>query len=120
MKRRSGPRAAGVFTLLAACVLLAGCETGQPGYTPKWYVQRTRAPLVYDAIRQKYNERCEGLYKLRCPANLTIESPGEHAGDRRTDQVEANLQFVAPMRIALRVDKLGNTMAYLGCDEIKY
>ncbi|MBI1190869.1 MAG: hypothetical protein GC200_09350 [Tepidisphaera sp.] len=120
MRRRRGHVAAGLVGLLA-CALLAGCESGQAGYTPKWYVSRADAALPpYEAIREKYNERCQGLDKLRCPANLTIDSPGEKPGQRRTDHVEANLQFVAPSRIALRVDKVAQTLAYLGCDETRY
>lgn len=120
MRRRRGTIAAGLMGVWV-CALLTGCESGQVGYTPKWYVRRGEAVLPpYEAIREKYNERCQGLDKLRCPANLTIESPGDKAGERRTDQVEANLQFVAPSRIALRVDKVGQTLAYLGCDETRY
>jgi hypothetical protein len=104
----------------AACVPLGCCAPQQVGYQPKWFVEPIVALPSYATIASKYNERCKDLNKLRCPANLVIESPGENAGDRRTDQVEANLQFIAPQRIALRVDKVANTLAYLGCNETKY
>lgn len=108
-----------VLSGVAAC-LPPGCAAPRQGYVPRWYVEPVRAIPPYATIAANYNQRCKGLEKLRCPANLVIQSPGAHPGERRTDQVEANLQFVAPRKIALRVDKVSNTLAYLGCNETKY
>lgn len=108
------------IALVGACVPLWCCAPQQVGYRPRWFVEPSVELPSYATIAGGYNVRCKGLEKLRCPANLVIESPGERAGDRRRDQVEANLQFIAPQRIALRVDKVSSTLAYLGCDETKY
>lgn len=123
MRRGRLPARRGAFATalaLGAMLSLGGCASDQAGYTPKWYVEPVKAMPTYAEVAGRYNARIKGLEKLRFPANLVIDSPGEEDGARRTNQVEANVQFVAPRQIALRVDKVSNTLAYLGCDETRY
>lgn len=110
----------------AACLivtaLLAGCQSAPRGYQPPKTVRYERASAAvppYAELAVKYNSRVLPLDHLRAAVTLTIDSPDE-GGGRRNDQVEGNLQFSRDRRVALRLDKVGETLAYLGSNDEKY
>jgi hypothetical protein len=118
-------RAAGVslgwvaaLTLLGAA--LAGCAQPKPGPTPPEPPVVKRGPLpTFDQVAARYNERVRGLSRLRTPIGLTIESV-DRDGNRESNQVEGSLSIAQPRLVALRLDKVGQTLFQLGSNETHY
>ncbi len=102
-----------VFALfVAGCASMKG--VGAPGG------QNSSASLPDGAaVVGAYNARVRDLHRLRAPVTLIINSPKE-GGGRSKDQVEGNLQFVLPSSLALRIDKVGQALAYMGSNEQQY
>jgi hypothetical protein len=71
------------------------------------------------AIVQAYNTRVRDLARLRAPVTMIIDSPKE-GGGRTRDQVEGSLQVMLPSSVALRIDKVGQSLAYLGSNDLRY
>lgn len=70
-------------------------------------------------IVESYNTRVRDLARLRAPVTMIINSPKE-GGGRSKDQVEGNLQVMLPSSVALRIDKVGQALAYLGSNQQQY
>ncbi len=70
-------------------------------------------------IVESYNTRVRDLSRLRAPVTMIINSPKE-GGGRSKDQVEGNLQVMLPSSVALRIDKVGQALAYLGSNKQQY
>ncbi|MCE7972927.1 MAG: hypothetical protein DYG92_01190 [Leptolyngbya sp. PLA1] len=103
---------------------LSGCESPPmgPGEIPQPArpVEGWNRPLPpWAEIAKTYNARLVGLDRLRAPVTVVVEAPDGHGG-RRKDQLEGNLQVILPDRVALRLDKVGQTVFQVGCDPTKY
>lgn len=106
---------------LAFCALmpLAACETGQAKPGPNG-PDRVSGPLpAYATIAGAYNARVKRLEKLTAQVTVVIDAPNE-GGGRINEQVEGSLQIKPPREIALRLDKVGQTLFYLGSNSDKY
>jgi hypothetical protein len=77
-------------------------------------------PLPSQAeVSKRYNARLDGLDRLRAPITAVIDAP-DGKGGRRRDQLEGNLQILLHDRVALRLDKVGQTVFQLGADATRY
>lgn len=109
-------RVLAILAALSAAAVSACCS----GTRPAESVPTNHAPPPpYASLASRYNERCARLEKLKAPVTLVIDAPDDKGG-RRKDQVEAYLQFVAPSKVSLRVDKVGQTLAVLGSDDTRF
>lgn len=108
-------RALAILIAAAAACSSACCSTPRPA--PK--AAEFGPPPAYADLAARYNQRCARLEKLKAPVTLVIDAPDDKGG-RRKEQVEAYLQFLAPSKLSVRVDKVGQTLAVLGCDETRY
>jgi len=79
-----------------------------------------RGPVPeYAVVAGAYNARVARLERLRANTSLVIHAKSSE-GKRLNEQVEANLQFVLPRSVALRIDKVGQTVFYLGSNDERY
>lgn len=112
-------RGAAAARLLVLCgisaivSLLAGCDG--PQKTNGTHIERGPAPS-YQAIAAAYNARVADLTRLASPVSLVIDSERRGGGTTR-DQLEGNLTVERPLNVALRLDKVGQTVAYLGSND---
>ena len=102
---------AAAFPLMGLLALSACQSQPRPG-TPA-----VRSELT--TIVESYNTRVRDLARLRAPVTMIINSPKE-TGGRSKDQVEGNLQVMLPSSVALRIDKVGQALAYLGSNQQQY
>jgi len=94
------------------CGWLGGCA---------WLPTR-RAPEVppqYRPAAEMFNARLHGLDRLWSRATVRLKYRGDD-GKRHVEQGEGHLQLILPSKIALSIGKLGETYAYLGCNEAEY
>lgn len=104
--------------LLASVLIgsgLLGCKSG-PAPTP---VDRGVAP-EFASSAEKYNAVVAAYDHLWSPVALRIKSPDPETGKLVEELLDGHLQAVTPDRVALRIDKLSETYAYLGCDPERY
>ena len=104
-----------VLLMLGACGALPRGEKPPPG-------AQHGTPLP-DAgtVVGAYNTRVRDLDRLRAPITLVIDSPKEGGGGGRSrDQVDGSLQVMLPSSVALRIDKVGQALAYLGSNDDTY
>ncbi len=94
----------------------AGCAGLPRGEEPP---KPVRGASDVAAIVEAYNTRVRDLSVLRAPVTMVINSPKE-GGGRTRDQVEGTLQFMLPSSVALRIDKVGQALAYLGSNDAQY
>ncbi len=113
---------AGVFVVASA---LVGCESGgsnldRPGlgaHVESSRVKPSRGPLpTYESVRMGYNARVDRLERLQCSLSITATTINQE-GEEETNTAEGYLVVERPSRIALRVDKAGQSIAYLGANE---
>lgn len=81
-------------------------------------VQRGPAP-AYAAVAAAYNARLIHLDRLSGSCSLNIRARGLE-DDRIKEQVQGNLQIMLPSSIALRIDKFGQVLFYLGSNIERY
>lgn len=98
------------FFALASC---AGTPRSQDKPLP------VRGSSSASSIVEAYNTRVRDLAILRAPVTMVIDSPKE-GGGRTRDQVEGTLQVMLPSSVALRIDKVGQALAYLGSNDAQY
>jgi hypothetical protein len=111
-----------MLRLALAAVLVLACAGCAWMRRPGPMDDGARTPLSpeeFARLRERYNARCRDLERLKTSVSLTVEGP-DGKGGRRKDQAEGFFQFVAPSRVSLRVDKMGQTLAILGSDEQRY
>lgn len=118
----------GVARTLAACAMagmglvlplgvLSGCNGDGPG--DGGGVVTPMGPLpAFAAVRDGYNARVGRLEKLQCPVTI-LATTHDKDGKPDTSQAEGFLVVERPWKLALRVDKAGQTLAYLGANEEK-
>jgi hypothetical protein len=106
---------------VVVAALAAGCAA-RPGRVPPPArpVEGWARPVPTAAdIAARYNARLEGLDRLRAPITAVVNAP-DGKGGRRRDQLEGSLMVVMPDRVALRLDKVGQTVFMLGADHQRY
>ncbi|MFN5944625.1 MAG: hypothetical protein ACK5ZG_06025 [Phycisphaerae bacterium] len=109
--------------LLASCLLLTGCATPvspkpifDPASTPP--ANRAALPNAADVIAA-YNRRVADVSRLRTPISAVLDIPtldeqGRVTDQRTKDQLDGNLQLIQPDRVSLRMDKVQQTVFYMG------
>lgn len=78
-----------------------------------------RALPEYGEIVRRYNERTDRLTRVWARAVVSINFTNDR-GEHRREQGEGHLQMIQPSRLALSVGKLGEVLAWIGCDEDRY
>lgn len=113
------------LVLLFSVALLIGCASDQKKVhaTNPLDAAPVAKPLppINDVIAA-YNARAASIPRLWA-STVTIVEFQERVGDQvrdRSEQFEGYFQFVAPRRVALTFDKLGDTYAALGSDESRF
>lgn len=115
--------------LLCVCVAFAstlalstvGCAT-RPPKPPEQSVrpiEKQTPPPSLAAIAQEYNARVADLSVLRSPVTMLLDRPGADGG-RERNQIEGSMQWQLPMRMSLRGDKVGQTLFWVGSNEMRY
>lgn len=111
-----------VVLLVAAAALLGAALSGCQGSGRSNEVAgpgaRRELPQ-YEDVSRRYNERTDRLPRLWARAVVSINFRNEK-GERRSEQGEGHLQMIRPSRLALSVGKLGEVLAWIGCDEERY
>ena len=116
--RRGLPR---VMLACAVTGLVVGTMSGCEGDGPKpdEIAAVPAGPLPsYAAVRDGYNARVGRLEKLQCPVTI-LATTHDKDGKPDTSQAEGYLVVERPWKLALRVDKAGQTLAYLGANDEK-
>jgi hypothetical protein len=115
--------------LLASCLLLTGCATPvspkpifDPASTPP--ANRAALPNAADVIAA-YNRRVADMSRLRTPISAVLDIPtldeqGRVTDQRTKDQLDGNLQLIQPDRVSLRMDKVQQTVFYMGSGSGQY
>lgn len=75
--------------------------------------------LAYAEVVARYNARVAKLDRARSALSIIIETQ-DTQGKKVNEQADGHLQFVRPSRVALRIDKVGKTIFYLGGDETRF
>lgn len=96
---------------------LSGCNGGAPKGDEDPVVPVGALP-TYGEVRDGYNARVGRLEKLQCPVTI-LATTHDKDGKPDTSQAEGFLVVERPWKLALRVDKAGQTLAYLGANEEK-
>lgn len=104
-------RIASAWALSLALGLLLGCRHAGP-------IERGPAPAYADAA-ERFNANLAGLDRLWARATIRARYT-DPDGARRTEQGEGHVQCILPDRFALNVGKIGETLAYLGCNAEHY
>jgi hypothetical protein len=108
---------ASICLLLIAVLAFTGCaSTGSKGADAP--VQRGPVP-PYAQVAAAYNARVSRLERLACPVSVVVHTRNKE-GNPLSEQVEGNLQMALPSSIALRLDKVGQTVFYLGSNQTTY
>lgn len=107
-------RVRALVALMCACAMLAGCK----GTGPRM-IERGVAPSFADAAA-RYNAVVQHYDRLWSPVALRIRSTDPESGKRKEDLLDGHLQAIPPALVALRIDKLSETYAYLGSDAERY
>jgi len=111
-----------LFALLAVGAMVLGACEGAPratGIEDSGVVVPRGAAPTYESVAAGYNARVAATDRLTSPVSVLIDSDKE-GGGRTRDQLEGNLSIVRPYNVALRLDKVGQTVAYLGSNDFAY
>ncbi len=103
---------------LSLALPLSGCKSG-PGTRGDKPVKRGAAP-TYAIAAAQYNTLVASYDHLWSPVALRVRYRDQDSGKMTEDLLDGHLQAIAPDRVALRIDKLSETYAYLGCDSDRY
>lgn len=115
------------FVTCIGLAMLAGCgepkDNSEEKLTIPSTVGRGKLP-TYAQVAQGYNARTEVIERLSTQVSLIIEADkldeqGNSTG-RTRDQLEGNLSIRRPQKVALRLDKVGQNVAYLGSNDFSY
>lgn len=100
--------------------MLVGCAQNKPiepdGGTP--VVHTGPLPSAADVIA-RYNARVARLEAVESPIELVVTGVDEQ-GKPTKNQGEGNLKMVRPRKVALRIDKVSQTIFWLGSNDEKY
>lgn len=117
MKTRATLACAAFLACLFA-LIAGGCKSG-PGTRGDQPIKRGPAPAYTDAAA-RFNAVVAGYDHLWTPVALRVRYRDQESGNITEDLLDGHLQAITPDRVALRIDKLSETYAYLGCDAIRY
>src|ERR1051325_11360447 len=96
---------------------LAGCDRSgvrnDQGAVPRG------ATPPYGDVAAAYNARVNRLERLACPADVSVHYEDDK-GNPLKEHVDANVQAALPASVAIRLDKVGQTVFCLGSNEKKY
>jgi hypothetical protein len=98
---------------------IAGCASSSSHETDAPAASTAPIPETYDQIAARYNARVERLDRIWARAVVVIKYR-DAENRRRTEQGEGHFQFLAPSQLALSVGKLGEIIAWLGCDSTRF
>ncbi|MBX3363104.1 MAG: hypothetical protein KF705_16920, partial [Phycisphaeraceae bacterium] len=118
---RSPPRSAATLCSVLALVLacsLSGCNSGSDRRGER-VAERGPAPAYAEAAA-RFNEVATAYDHLWTPVALRVRYRDANSGKMTEDLLDGHFQAIAPDRVALRIDKLSETYAYLGCDAERY
>lgn len=112
-----------ILATLACAAMLAlgfGCGGGPgPREERPPQLDRSVAPPYAESV-ERYNEVVKNYDHLWTAVALRVKSRDPESGKMVEDLLDGHLQAVTPDRVALRIDKLSETYAYLGCDPVRY
>ena len=115
---------AGALAGFVACAMIQAVGCGSADKITDGGAAATRATPSYATVASGYNARVAGAERLTSQISVIIEAEARDESGavtgRTRDQLEGNLSIVRPQRVALRLDKVGQNVAYLGCDERSY
>ena len=116
--RAGGATAIVLVALVAIC--LGGCRSSPPAPEPKNTGSRAPGPLPpVAAIVQAQNDRVKGLDALWARVSLRVDGTLANAKLNK-EEAEGFLQVVLPDKVAVIINKLGNTYFYLGSNSELY
>ena len=102
--------------LAAMIAFLAGCTPPKDDGPPP--IERGAPPALAD-IASRYNARVEKLDRLRSPISVAIKTlDADHKPV--SEQADGHFQYIRPAKLALRIDKVGKTIFYLGGDDERF
>ena len=117
LRRPSGFSAWLAVLALGTVVLCGGCVS-QPSPGGEGVV-RTGPPPAYADLAAAHNARVEHLDRVW--ARTTLRLTGQTAeGEAIDEEAEGHFQRIAPARVSLTVNKLGETYFALGCNAAQY
>ncbi|MEL6328619.1 MAG: hypothetical protein AAFR38_03075 [Planctomycetota bacterium] len=100
---------------LGACVICFGCASRPAGPAA---IPAAEVPS-YETIAAAWNARVENVEPLWARSTVVFEGRDAEGSDF-SQLVEGHLQVIRPDRLALSLDKLGDTYVYIGTDESSY
>jgi hypothetical protein len=110
--------------IVAACLAGVGCASDQqkPQGDPVSGGGAQRSLPEIQAVLAGYNRRAASIPRLWASIVTVVEYTQDASGTPReqTEQFEGYFQFIAPRKVALTFDKLGDTYAALGSDDTRY
>ncbi len=106
------------LSLALACMMLMACGCRRHERLDEPVIARGPVPS-YGVVAAAYNARVQHLERLSGSVALNIKARNAE-GEQITEQVEGNLQIALPSSVALRVDKVGQTVFYLGSNPQRY
>lgn len=104
--------------LLAACGLALGCEQF-PEIGQRVGLNTPPAP-PYRELVERYNANIKHLDQIWSRATVEMRWRDEDKGMRTEQGDSSQVMAVLPDRLAVSVGKLGNALAWIGCDENRY
>lgn len=109
-----------LILLAFAAIFVAGCSsTPKPDPVPVQRPIERGAPPSYASVAEAYNARVRRLEKLRTPVTLRVLAP-DAEGNPINESAEGNLSIERPSNVALRIDKVGQTLFHLGSNDAAY
>lgn len=112
-------RRCAVIALSIGVIALCGCADKPRSEAAAPSVPQSAPPETYEDIAERLNARAERLDRLWARAVVAIKYR-DADNRRRTEQGEGHFQFLAPSQLALSVGKLGEIIAWLGCDSTRF
>lgn len=104
----------------AACaVLLAGCQSSPPAKPPAPAPKVLPPAPSITTVVDAQNKRVDGLNTLWARISLRVDGKLANAKLNK-EEAEGHLQIVLPNKVAVTVNKVGNTYFYLGSNEDVY
>ncbi|MHC5023172.1 MAG: hypothetical protein ACYTGG_04590 [Planctomycetota bacterium] len=114
-RRARRPRG-GRLACVAAALLASGCAT-PPGADP---VNPVPPPPSYDELASAQNQRIEKLDTIYSGGVMEIRWTGEDGEEHFEPQVNVDLWVDMPRHTALRLEKLGDVLFWLGSDADRF
>lgn len=106
--------------IVASAIVIAGCQTGAAKPAPTVPVSKPLpAPPPLASVIDAQNARVRGLNSLWARVSLRVDGQLANATLNK-EEAEGYLQVVLPNKVAVIINKLGNTYFYLGSNDELY